>query len=162
IVPLPKGFVGGQVAEKDQGDVAVAQGEGFRIGRPIPPGQRVFHGAFSLPIEDGEAHWNMDLPLGAWERGIEFRRIDGMQISAPEGARVEPVDDPKQGSWFVLPQISILPKQSMVMTISGLPKPAEWRVWLPRLIGTLVVIVIIGGIVLALNRSKGDDASHTQ
>jgi len=160
IVPLPKGFSGGQVAEKDQGDVAMAQGEGFRIGRPIAPGQRTFHGAFSLPIEDGEAHWNMDLPLGAWNSEMQIRRAEGMQVRAPAGARVEPVDA-AQGSFFVIP-ISILPKQSMVMSVAGLPSPPAWRVWLPRLIGIVVVLLIIGGVAFALDRSKVDHASTAQ
>ncbi|MEO8551832.1 MAG: carboxypeptidase-like regulatory domain-containing protein, partial [Kofleriaceae bacterium] len=34
IIPLPAHFKGARVNEQDQDDVAVAQGEGFRIGRP--------------------------------------------------------------------------------------------------------------------------------
>src|SRR5690606_31337360 len=42
VIPLPKGFVGGLVAEKDQNDVALMPGEGFRIIRPLAPGQKQF------------------------------------------------------------------------------------------------------------------------
>jgi hypothetical protein len=155
LVPLPKGFVGGLVAEKDQGDVALTPGEGFRIMKPIAPGQRTFHGAFSLPVDDGEVTWNMDLPFGAFNSGMEIMQVPGMQVKTPPNVRGETATVP-QGTFFVLPQISILPKQSMVMTISGLPAPPAWRVWLPRLMGIVVVLLIIGGVVFALTRKKTD------
>lgn len=159
LVPLPKGFVGGLVADKDQGDVAVAPGEGFRIMRPIAPGQRAFHGAFSLPVEHGEVTWALDLPFGAFDSGMEILQAPGMRVQTPPGVNGQVMTVP-QGTYFVLPQISILPKQSMVMTISGLPSLPGWRVWLPRIVGLFVVAVMITGLWLALRR-KGADARGT-
>jgi hypothetical protein len=159
LIPLPKGFVGGLVADKDQGDVAVAPGEGFRIVRPIAPGQRAFHGAFSLPVERGEVTWNLDLPFGAFDSGMEIQQVPGMTVQTPPGVNGQVMTVP-QGTYYVLPQISILPKQAMVMTIRGLPAIPGWRLWLPRIIGLLVVAVMITGLVLALRR-KGSDAGAT-
>jgi hypothetical protein len=158
LLPLPKGFVGGLVAEKDQHDVALAQGEGFRIVRPIAPGARTFHGAFSLPVDNGEATWNMDLPFGAWNSGLEILQVPGMHVVTPPGVKGETATVP-QGTYFVLPQIQILPKQSMVMTISGLPAPPTWRRWLPRLIGILVVLLMAGGVWFALTHNRPDSTS---
>jgi hypothetical protein len=158
LIPLPKGFTGGLVAEKDQGDVALAPGEGFRIVKPIAPGQRTFFGAFSLPVKDGEVTWNLDLPFGAFNSGMEIMQVPGMRVQTPTGVRGETATDAR-GTFFVLPQISILPKQSMVMTITGLPSPAAWRVWMPRVIGVLVVLLMIGGIWFALTRDRSDAAT---
>jgi hypothetical protein len=158
VIPLPKRFVGGQVAERDQGDVAVAPGEGFRIVKPIAPGQRVFVGAFSLPVKAGEVKWDLDLPFGAFQSGMEILQVPGMRVDTPPGVRGETATV-EQGTFFVLPEISILPKQSMVMTITGLPAPAAWRTWLPRIIGVLVVIVMIGGVYMALTRNRPDTAA---
>jgi hypothetical protein len=158
LIPLPKGFVGGLVADRDQGDVAVAPGEGFRIVKPIAPGDRAFVGAFSLPVEDGDVTWNMDLPFGAFQSGMEILQVPGMHVVTPPGVHGETATV-AQGTFFVLPQISILPKQSMVMTISGLPAPPGWRIWLPRLMGILVILMIGGGVYFALTRNKPDSKS---
>ncbi|HEY5949518.1 MAG TPA: hypothetical protein VIV40_28685 [Kofleriaceae bacterium] len=155
LIPLPKHFEGALVADKDQGDVAVAPGEGYRIVRPIAPGQRTFHGAFSLPVEHGEVTWNLDLPYGAFNSGMEILQVPGMHVETPPGVKGETATVP-QGTYFVLPQISILPKQSMVMTISGLPAPAAWRIWMPRIIGVVVILMMIAGVTFALTRTKPD------
>ncbi len=159
MVNLPRGFVGGILADEDQADVAVVPDEGFRILRPIPPGRRRFLGGFSLPVENGTVKWAWDLPLGTFNSGIQFQQVPGMSVQTPPGVNGQTVTDPQQGTFFVLPQISILPKQSMVMTLTGLPSPAAWRVWLPRLIGVLVVAMMVGGLALALRRSRPDAAA---
>jgi hypothetical protein len=157
LVPLPKKFSGGLVAEKDQGDVALVPGEGFRLIRPLPPGSKQFHGAFSLPVVDGAVDWNLDLPFGAFNSGMEILSVPGMTVQTPPGVDGRTVSVP-QGKFFVLPQVSILPKQSMVMRIAGLPEPPTWKVWMPRIIGIIVVIILLAGIgaVLTRDRSKED------
>ncbi len=153
LIPLPRGFVGGLVAEKDQGDVAIVPGEGFRLIRPLPPGQKKFHGAFSLHVEEGGVMWNLDLPLGSYNSGMEILQPPGMQVTTPPGVRGETMTVPA-GTFFVLPNISILPRQSMVMTIRGLPQPPSWKVWLPRIFGGLVIVIIVTGIAAALLRRR--------
>jgi hypothetical protein len=115
LVPMPKGFTGGIVAEMDQADVAIEPKEGFRIIRPIAPGQKRFHGAFSLPVDDGTVHWSMDLPWGAFNSGMEILQVPGMSVETPKGADGQIMNVP-QGSFFVMPRIQILPKQAMVLT----------------------------------------------
>ena len=158
IVPMPKGFVGGIVAERDQGDVSVAPGEGFRISRPIAPGDRAFHAGFSLPVDDGEVTWAMDLPFGAFQSGMEILQFPGMEVKTPPGVTSKTVTV-EQGTYLVLPDISILPKQAMVMTLTGLPALPAWRVWLPRAIGIIAVLMMIVGVTLAIRRRKPDAAS---
>lgn len=153
VIPLPKRFKGAIVAEKDQGDVAVAQGEGYRIGRPIPPGGKQFHAGFSLPVDNGRVDWAMDLPLGTFQSGLEILETPGMQVQLPRGVAGDTVTAPK-GRFFVLPSISILPKQSMAMTITGLPSAPTWRVWVPRAAGAVVVLTILIGIGVAVRSSK--------
>lgn len=148
LIPLPKGFVGGLVAEKDQGDVALEAKEGFRIVRPIAPGNRAFHGAFSLPVDNGTVKWSLDLPFGAFNSGMEILKAPGMNVVTPPGVQGQEMTVP-QGTFYVLPRIQIMPRQSMVMTITGLPSPPAWSIWLPRIIGVVVVVLILGGVAFA-------------
>jgi hypothetical protein len=157
MVPLPKHFVGGLVAEKDQSDVALVPGEGFRLIRPLPPGNRQFHGAFSLPVENGAVSWRLDLPFGSFNSGMEILSVPGMLVQTPPGVNGQTMTVP-QGTFYVLPQISILPKQSMVMSISGLPQPPTWKIWLPRIFGVLVVLLILGGVTAAVLSKRSAEA----
>lgn len=159
LVPLPKGFVGGLVAEKDQGDVALEPTEGFRIVRPIAPGTRAFVGAFSLPVDGGSVRWNWDLPFGAFNSGIEFMKVPGMNVVTPPGVQGQEMTVP-QGTFYVLPRVQIMPRQSMVMTITGLPSKPAWAVWLPRIIGAFVIVLILGGVAFAFVARKPDTAGR--
>ncbi|MDB4952439.1 MAG: hypothetical protein JWO36_8 [Myxococcales bacterium] len=149
VLPLPKHFKGAIVAERDQADVSVAQGEGYRIVRPIPPGTKRFQGAFSLPIESGQVDWALDLPYGAFQSGMEILQVPGMSVNLPANVTGRTVTVP-QGTYFLLEQIQILPRQSMTMTITNLPAAAAWHVWLPRLVGIVVIVLILGGLGFAL------------
>ncbi|HEY1547774.1 MAG TPA: hypothetical protein VGG28_08140 [Kofleriaceae bacterium] len=159
VIPLPKHFRGGIVAEQDQGDVAAAQGEGFRIARPIPPGGKKFRGGFSLPVEHGTVHWSLDLPLGAYESGMEILQTPGMTVDTPPSVKGEVATAP-QGTYYVLPSISILPKQSMEMTISNLPSPPAWRLWAPRIVGAIAIMIMLAGLGFALARTTSTRALH--
>jgi len=160
LVPLPKGFTGGLVAEMDQGDVAIEPKEGFRIVRPIAPGAKQFHGAFSLPVHKGQVDWSMDLPWGAFNSGMEILQVPGMTVDTPTKGADGQVMTVPQGTYYVMPRIQILPKQAMVLTIKGFPEPAVWRLWLPRVVGVLVLLLVIGGVVFALVRTKPDGAGR--
>jgi hypothetical protein len=155
-VPLPKGFTGGLVAEEDQGEVAVVPGEGFRLIRPIPPGQKQFLGAFTLPVSNGSVAWNLDLPFGSFNSNMKLQWVAGMQVDTPPDVDGRTMTIP-QGTFFVLPQINILPNRSMVMRITGLPQPPAWKRWMPRIVGVLVVLMLLGGIGAALFRDTDKD-----
>src|SRR6185295_10121532 len=75
VIPLPRGFKGAGVADENQADVSVAQGEGLRILRPLPPmGRKGFVAGFSLLAESGEVKWALDLPLGTFQSGMEIKQ----------------------------------------------------------------------------------------
>jgi hypothetical protein len=149
IVPLPHSFKGGVVFDPDQNEVAVAAGEGFRIVRPIPPGGRAFHGGFSLPVEDGKVDWALDLPMGAYDSELDIRQTPGLKVTTPPNVKGELRTIP-QGTFFVIDPITILPKQSMAMSIEGLPSPPAWRAWVQRIVGVLVVALMLGGLAYAM------------
>jgi hypothetical protein len=162
IIPLPEHFKGARVGEQDQDDVAVAQGEGFRIGRPIPPGGKTFHGQFSMPVEAGSVDWKLDLPLGAFNSGMEIRQTPGMSVQTPSSVHGQVMTVP-QGTYYVLPNISILPHQSMQMTISNLPSQPSWKTWAPRIVGLFGLLVMLGGLGIALYRTstaRSDDTAR--
>jgi hypothetical protein len=160
VIPLPAHFKGARVNEQDQDDVAVAQGEGFRIGRPIPPGGKEFHGQFSMPVEHGRVDWKLDLPLGAFNSGMEIMQTPGMSVQTPPSVRGQVMTVP-QGTFYVLSQVSILPHQSMQMTISNLPSQPAWKTWAPRIVGLFGLLTMLGGLGLALYRTSTSRAAHS-
>ncbi|MEO6772269.1 MAG: carboxypeptidase-like regulatory domain-containing protein [Kofleriaceae bacterium] len=160
IIPLPAHFKGARVNEQDQDDVAVAQDQGLRIGRPIPPGGKQFHAQFSMPIEHGEVDWKLDLPLGAFQSGMEIQQTPGMSVHTPAGVHGRVVTVP-QGTYYVLSELSILPHQSMQMTISNLPSQPAWKTWAPRLVGLAGLIVMLSGLGLALYRTSTSRTADT-
>jgi hypothetical protein len=152
VIPLPRGFKGAVVAENDQSEVAAAAGEGFRIVRPIPPVGKQFHGGFSLPVEGGNVQWSFDLPLGAYQSQLVIRKTPEMTVTT-EGVSVPSETRTVQQGTFVLMQpITIKPKQSMVLSLGGLPSTPAWRTWLPGIVGVLVIGVMVAGVVFALMR----------
>jgi hypothetical protein len=171
LIPFPRGHKGGQVADMNQVDVAVAPGEGIRFLRPIPPGRKMAVAAFSLPIEDGEVSWRLDLPLGLAQSGMEIKQTAGMRVSLPpnmpgqtvcvrESKPVAPADcRDSDEKWFVIDGISIEPQRSMVFMVQGLPSPPGWKVWAPRIIGVFVLVLMIGGVAFAVLR-KGPAAAE--
>jgi hypothetical protein len=151
MIPAPKGFKGGVVAEMNQNDVAIVPGEGFRIMRPLPPGSGMsFVGGFSLPVEGGQASWSLDLPLGTVNSEIHIRQTEGMRVELPPGVQGKSGEGRDGNLYFNIENISIGRGKSMAMTISGLPQPAAWKIWMPRVVGVLVVLTILGGFVFAL------------
>jgi hypothetical protein len=159
----PKNFKGGVVAEMNQNDVAVVPGEGFRILRPLPPGQgRVFIAGFSLPIEDGQVDWSLDLPLGTIGSDFAIRQSPGMKVVLPDGAQGKD-EEMRDGSiYYKIDNIKINRGRSMAMTVTGLPSPPAWKIWAPRLVGILVIMVILGGLGLALFGPHARTAPVTQ
>ena len=152
LIKLPARHKGGIIAPQDQNDVSVAQGEGFRLMRPVPPGGRKFRAGFSLPVEDGEVHWKFDLPMGTWQSGMEIRQNEGMRVELPAGVQGETRMASTGEPWFVIDSITIERGQSMVMTIKGLPAEQQWKIWIPRLVGILVVMLVGAGIAFAIKR----------
>lgn len=152
VIKLPPGHKGGIIAPQDQGDVSVAEREGFRLMRPIPPGGRKFRAGFSLPVVDGQVEWKFDLPMGTWQSGMEIRQNEGMTVKLPPGVTGETRTASTGEPWFVIDNITIERGQSMVMTVAGLPAEAHWKIWVPRVVGVLVVVMVLGGIGFALAR----------
>ncbi len=151
IIPLPKNFKGARVGEQDQDDVAVAAGEGFRIGHPIAPGGKVFHAQFSMPIAAGKVDWKLELPLGAFQSGMEIMQTPGMSVATSIKQEVATV---QQGTYVVLPAISIPPHKVMEMQIMNLPAQPAWKLWAPRIVGVVAVMVMLGGLSFALYRTS--------
>ncbi len=155
LIPAPKSFKGGVIADTNQNDVAVVPGEGFRILRPLPPGSnRPFVAGFSLPVDGGNAEWALDLPLGTVGSEISIRQTPGMKVQLPEGVAGKPEEMSDGAMYFRIADIRIPKGRSMAMSISGLPSPPAWKIWAPRFVGVLVILMIVGGVALALSRTS--------
>jgi len=154
VIPLPYGHTGAILADQDKTEVSVDKGTGFRILRPIPPGGRKFHGGFSVPVASGTMRWDWALPLGSFQSGIEIAAPTDIEVSVPAGAAGS-FQNTAQGRFYVLPQISIMPKQAMIMTIHGFPAVPAWKIWAPRIVGMLVLVMLVLGVGFAmLTRAK--------
>ncbi len=155
VIPLPKGFKGAAINEKDQAEVAIDADKGFKIVRPIPPGGRPFNAGFSLPVENGAVSWELDLPLGSYQSQLAVLSTPGLELTLPPGVKSK---DVKQGtmSFKVIAPITILPKRSMSMTIRGLPSAAAWTRWVPRIVGVLAVSAMLAGLWFAMKRRPGE------
>ena len=153
VIPLPKGFRGGKIADEHQSIASIAPGEGVRLLRPLPPGRTQFRVGYTLYSKGGELEWRLDIPYDMFQSGMEIRLHEGMEVK-PEGRTRGRLGSLRDGSqWYVLDDISIRAGQSMVMKISGMPSPPEWRVWLPRVVGIAAVMLMIGGVLFALLRT---------
>jgi len=141
--------------------VTIAAGEGFRIIHPIPPGGRKFRAAFGLPVDAGRTAWAFDLPLGAFESELVIRQTPGMTLQTPKGVQAE-TRTVQQGTFYLLAPLTIRKGQSMVMTIDGLPSPPQWRAWVQRIVGVLVVVVIVGGLGFALLARRPAQATNAE
>lgn len=162
LIKLPKRHKGAIVAPQDQNDVAVAQGEGFRLLRPIPPGGRKFRMGYSMPIERGEVEWAFELPMGAWQSEMKIRQTPGMTVKLPADIKGQTQTAATGEPWFVIPAIMKERGQTLSITFSGFPTEPAWKIWMPRIVGVLVLGMILGGIGLALTRSKASPAADRE
>ena len=157
-IPLPHGFKGAVIADRDQQVAAVAAGVGFRVPRPLAPaGPTVFKAGFSLPVDGGSVEWQQDLPLGTVESWMKIVQMPTMSVEAPPGSQGT-VAETEAGPMYQIPRITIPDGHSMVLKVHGLPQPPAWKIWLPRLVGILVILVIGGGIAFAVTRAGGGRA----
>ena len=165
LIPLPLGFKGAQTTEEDAADVSPVPGEGLRILRPLEPGGRSIVAGWSMPAKDGAVHWDLPLPYGAFQSGMEIMQFPGMTVEGlPDNVRGE-VAKVAKGAFFVLPDVTIMPNQRMVMTIRGLPSAPAWQTTVPRVVGIIVVLMLLGGIaavVLGHSRSKNDERASAR
>lgn len=154
LVKLPKGHVGGVVGDEFQHDVSVAQGEGFRILRALPPGSTQWEAGFSMKADTGEVKWSMDLPMGAFQSMLQIREFPNMKVVAAGNRQGEMRTGRSGTQWLTFDDIMIGTNQSMQMTISGMPRHPYWKLWVPRIVGVLVLMIMIGGVVYALTRPR--------
>ena len=160
VVALPKGFKGATVHQNFAEHVGVDPTRGFIIRRPLPPGPTSFIGAFSLVHEHGKLTWDMPLPLGVFDSGMEIRR-DGTGRSmvirnVPPDVSVREAN--AQGSaFYVLEPITIEPGKRMVFTVEGLPQAPAWSRW-SKIGAGLLVLVILGVGIAAVMAKQGPPA----
>jgi hypothetical protein len=159
LVPLPVGFKGAQVGEEDANEISPIPGSGLRILRPLAPGVKQFISGWSMSTKDGEVKWDMGLPFGVYQSGMEIMQLPGVTVDLPPGVQGRTVNVAK-GAFLVVPEISILPGQRMVMTIRGLPAGPLWKLWAPRAAGGAVILILLVGLFLATRRGNATGAEQ--
>ncbi|MBZ0233177.1 MAG: gas vesicle protein GvpG, partial [Deltaproteobacteria bacterium] len=149
VIPLPKGFIGGTVDQQFAEQVSVDPTRGFIVREPVPPGGMGFVGHFSLKTDGGEVTWDLDLPYGTFESGMEIKRTKDMRLDLGPRMPVREASD-ERGDWYVLSPISVQPKQRMVFTVAGLPQHPAWTRWSRNIVGAVVLAVLLAAIGLAV------------
>lgn len=151
VIPLPKGFRGGKIADEHQTIASIAPGEGVRVMRPLSPGRTQFLVGYTLVSEGGELEWDLAIAQDMFQSGLEIRLHNDMTVQ-PRGTEGRIATARDGSSWFVIDEISIRAGQSMKMQISGMPAPPGWRTWVPVLVGLTAVFLMVAGVVFALIR----------
>ena len=103
----------------------------------------------------------MDLPLGTVQSWIKMVQQPGMTVDTAAGPKGQVIDT-AEGPVFQIPEITIREGQSMELSIHGLPSQPAWKVWLPRIVGLLVVILVVGGVILAVTSTGRTRAKDPQ
>ncbi len=128
-VALPKGFSNPTFAEDDRASARFTK-IGFQLARPIPPGEIAVRARFDLAAgTDGKVNWSLDLPFGMFQSSFRIAKDPGVALIAP-AAHVETATFEGE-DYLTIPSITILPKQSMAMTIE-LPKLTPGQVAVAR------------------------------
>jgi hypothetical protein len=81
---------------------------------------------------------------------MEIRQSDGMKVTLPPGITGETRTASTGEQWFVIDTITVERGQPLQLTISGLPADAAWKTVVPRIVGLLVLVLVLGGIGFAL------------
>lgn len=163
LLPLPDGFAGAQVADEDEDNVKIIEKKGFLwkgFAGAVPPGGLDFRAAFTVPLERGTVDFDMPLPWGVFNSNLTFDYADGMKVKVPGRARgqVRQLEDGRK--FYVMRGITILPKQRMVMQISGLPQTEAWRRYVDYAVGVGVLILLtlgVVGVAMARRREQNDE-----
>lgn len=156
VIPVASAATGLQVRDDFASMVGTDPNRGFVIRRPLPPGGLEFFAGFSTKVKDGAVRWDMPLPYGSFESGIELLRPNkSTKVQVPPGTKVsiEEATD-RRGTFWVMSPITILPPQRMVFDVTGLPQPPAWTHWGKVIAGVTGLLVLIGGLGLALARGS--------
>jgi hypothetical protein len=162
LLPLPDNFAGAQVASENEDNVKIIDKKGFMwkgFGGAVPPGGLDFRAAFTIPLADGSIDFDMPLPYGVFNSNLTFDYTPGMKVQVPGRARgqVRSTDNGKK--FYVMRGITILPKQRMVMRVSGLPQHESWRRYVSYAVGVSVLLLLsltVAGVALARRREESD------
>jgi len=150
-IPGPRGATGLVVADEDKTWVS-ADGDAFRLLRPVPPFGGDFRAGFSLPVQEGGLTWDLPLPMGTSGSSLAILKTPGMKVEVPKGSRARDVPQPNGAVWYAIQDITIGPNQRMAFDITGLPRRPEWQVLSRRGAALIVMLLLAGGLGYALTR----------
>jgi len=161
-LPLPHGFVGGQVAPDKAAQIKVVGDEGIAWRGSVPPGQDRVTLGFSLQIEDGKAALRWDAPLGLAEWLIVMDDIDGMKTVAPAGVEKQTMPGNDGRSFTQYRSGRLDPGGEITFAFSGLPQPPA-SIRHKRIAFTVAAaLLLLGGIVVALFAGFGLGGRRTR
>lgn len=161
LIPLPKGFVGGEVQKPWDSRVKVLPGKGLLWKGAVPPGGFQFRAFFGTRVEDGATSFDLDLPYGATSSLIVFPHNDKTKVDVV-GRAVGGPQKLKGREFYVLPNIEVAPQQRVVMRISGLPSPPGWTKWVKLVLGLVVLAVLLGAASTPFLRGRSGAARRAE
>ncbi|WP_428268057.1 hypothetical protein [Haliangium sp.] len=157
LIPLPEGFIGGVVGEQWTHRVSVDPDQGFIWRGSVPPGGVQFEGGFSVPIVDGQANYDMALPMGTMNSLLLLQSTPGMKLDLPSDVAQRTWNAPNGDPYRVIQNIFINPGRRMVMTVRNLPQRPAWEGHVKVAVGIVVLALLawgFGGAYLSRRRAK--------
>ncbi len=115
----------------------------------------MFHGGFALPVDGGEVEWQLDLPYGAYQSELRMVPFAGMKVDLPPGTQAGDMTLEDGSKMYGIQGISIERGKSMQLAIHGMPSQPAWKLWVPRVFGVAVVLVMLGGLGFAFAGRRG-------
>ncbi|MBK9069642.1 MAG: carboxypeptidase regulatory-like domain-containing protein [Myxococcales bacterium] len=155
VLQTPVGSRGNLLMEgEEMSGIATPVGNGFALRRPLPPMLTSFQGGFSLPHEHGVMAFAWPLPHGAVDSSFLMVQLGDATLEVPAGTRVDQRTAQDGTKLSVVSDIQIMPGQSMVLKMRGLPIAPVWRTWLPTMAGLMVLLIFIGTAFLGYRGVK--------
>lgn len=156
-IPLPKGVNNGSVQEEMSARVKVIPDEGFVWRGALPPGQHQFIGQFSVPIKDGASTFDLPLPYGLIDGGVNVEAFPGMAITDLSFG----VHEKLTHNGTDLLQINSLraaPGDSLKFKVTGMPTRPAWKSKVGVAVG-ICSLMLLGWGLFGLYRSVNHQES---
>ena len=131
--------------------VKVIPKEGFVWRGSLPPGQHQFIGQFSVSIEEGTSRFNLPLPYGLIDGGINIEAFQGMALSDLSLGAHEKISH-NGTDLLQINSLKAMPGASLKFKITGMPTRPAWKSKVGIAVG-LCSLMLLGWGVFGLYRS---------
>lgn len=161
-IPLPRGFAGARVQEQMANQVKILEGRGLLWKGAVPAGGMRFEVSFAMPIDDGVANIDWDLPYGSAASNLRFQYTEGMEFKVVGNAEGKITKMRNGTPIYEMKNINIQPERRIVMKVTGLPHPPAWNTWVKLSVGLVVGLLLLFAIVVIFTNRGTQGAGQAE